>query len=246
MVEVNLSYYIDLYTGAHIGTGMGFAKMVDETVYRAGKGKGGGVRLPYIPGSSLKGKVKSRCEALAKRLNIRICNERKCKHDLCLLCRLFGSTFVPGSIHFSDAILVQEWKDIARRDIHDPFELSIIRTGNKLERATRTTEQDFLFSYEQTSDGLRFQGSIEGEVNTRPQEDILKELPLELWILIVGLQSVDKIGGGRSHGLGRCSIRVNNINGKDYRYNQLLELLGQDEYPLGLSEYDQKRNDSDS
>lgn len=245
MAKVDLIYHIDLHTGIHIGSGLGFAKMVDETICRAGSAKGDGAKLPYVPGSSVKGKVKSRCESLANRLNIRVCKDRKCKQNLCVICRLFGSPFTPGGLRFSDAILVKDWENIADHRIQDPFELSIIRTGNKLERATRTTEQDFLFSYEQTADGLRFEGAITGEVNILPQDaKLYSQLSMEIWLLIVGLQLVDKIGGGRSHGLGRCSINVDKINGNDLQQNQILNLLGQDEYPLGLSEYDQRNNNN--
>lgn len=251
MAELDLSYHIDLYTGLHIGTGVGFAKMVDDTVCRAGPAKGSGVRLPCIPGSSVKGKVKSRCEALANRMDIRICQDRKCKHDLCLICRLFGSPYTPGGLYFSDAVLIQEWQNIAKphngQTVQNPFELSIVRTGNKVERATRTVEPEFLFSHEQTADGLRFEGSIIGEVNARSQNDISTELPLEIWMLVVGMQSVDKIGGLRSRGSGRCRIRVNEINvdGQSFTYDQLITMLGQDDYLLGLSEYD-KRNKSNT
>jgi CRISPR/Cas system CSM-associated protein Csm3 (group 7 of RAMP superfamily) len=206
---------------------------------------GSGVRLPCIPGSSLKGKVRSRCEALARSFGLRLCvkGDRVCKRNPCIVCRLFGSAYTPGRLRFADALLTEPWRLLARPEpgkeaeaTRDPFVLSAVRTGNKLERATRTVEQDFLFSLEYTADRLQFAGSIHGHLDDRTFAGEALVLPAEAWLLIVGLQLVDKLGGGRSRGSGRCRITVSHlsINGGE----NLVGNLPHDDCLLGLSDYE--------
>lgn len=87
-MEVRLEYRVNLTTPLHIGTGMGFAQMVDDTLVRAmSKEKSGSyapdLRVPYIPGSSLKGKLRYQTQRLADLFGIKVCartqEERVCK-----------------------------------------------------------------------------------------------------------------------------------------------------------------------
>jgi CRISPR/Cas system CSM-associated protein Csm3 (group 7 of RAMP superfamily) len=215
MTLIELTYRIRLLTPLHIGTGTGFARMVDDTVVRAGAAKGEGVHLPCIPGSSVKGKTRSRCEAIGNMLGLDLCDKRKCKRNPCVICRLFGSTYVSGNLYFSDALLIREWQAVGRPLTNDtgsePFALATVRTGNKSERATRTVEPDFLFSHEYAAKDLEYKGTIHGQICTREIEGMGQPLPVEGWLLVVGLQAVDKIGGLRSRGLGRCRIEIKEL-----------------------------------
>lgn len=244
MTLIELTYHIRLSTPLHIGTGTGFARMVDDTVVRAGSAKGEGERLPCIPGSSVKGKTRSRCEAIANMLGLNLCDERKCKRNPCIICRLFGSTYVSGFLYFSDALLIREWQAVGRpltgNSGANPFSLATVRTGNKSERATRTVEPDFLFSHEYAAKDLQYEGTIKGQVNSRETQGIELPLPLEGWLLIVGLQAVDKIGGLRSRGLGRCRVEVQSlfVNAETENLAENLnELLTKEDYILGLDDY---------
>jgi CRISPR/Cas system CSM-associated protein Csm3 (group 7 of RAMP superfamily) len=246
---LELSYRLDFATSLHVGTGMGFTKMVDDTICRAGPALGRGAQLPCVPGSSMKGKVRSRCEALARSLGLRLCEkgERVCKQRPCIICRLFGSAYTPGRLRFSDALLTEPWCRLARPEFghevetaRNPFILSSVRMGNKLERATRTVEQDLLFSLEYTADRLQFGGSIQGYLDDRTFAGDSLTLPVEAWLLLVGLQLVDKLGGGRSRGLGRCRITLSSltIDGGENLADDLPARLLTDENLLGLSMYE--------
>ena len=260
MARIELLYHLRLLAPVHIGTGMGFAKMVDDLTARAGPARGGGARLPYIPGSAVKGKVRSRCEALAQTLELRVCTaptarpeqetrgERRCKRRLCVICGLFGSPYAAGPLHFSDALLTKEWqragtrlgRDLGTgREMTDPFALTAVRTGNQIERATHTVEPDFLFSLEHTADDLQFEGSIVGQITPRPINGLNLTLPLEGWLFVVGLQAVDKVGGLRSRGWGRCRIVVTSlkVDGTELAAD-LSGLLAQEDYLLGVAEYE--------
>jgi CRISPR/Cas system CSM-associated protein Csm3 (group 7 of RAMP superfamily) len=256
LTNLEIAYRVNLSTALHIGTGTGFAKMIDDLFVRAGPAKGEGLRLPCIPGSSIKGKTRSRCEAIANMLKLYICGdsaERKCKKKPCILCRIFGSTFNPGTLYFPDAQLVKEFAKLSRRqsegDHADPFALSLTRAGNKVERATRTVEPDFLFSIENTAEELLFEGSITGAIESPHADKINVPLPLEGWLLLVGLRAIDKIGGLRSRGLGRCQITVTKLTvdgeEKENLASNLSDLLAKEDYLLGLSEYEM-RNSSDA
>lgn len=263
MTRLELHYEVHLRAPMHIGTGMGFAKMVDDLVVRAGPAKGDQSRLPCIPGSSLKGKIRSRCESLSHTLNLTVCTSppasqvpprlddrgpRRCKRRLCVICRLFGSPYSPGHLSFSDALLVKEWQRVGAhlgrdssnsRDANDPHHLAAVRAGNKIERAARTVESDFLFSSEQTADDLRYAGSIIGSIDPRPVEGLNLVLPIEAWLLTLGLQAVDKIGGQRSRGLGRCRITITSLKagGEDLTAD-LDSLITREDYLLGVAEYE--------
>lgn len=214
MTRVEIAYRIELLTPLHIGTGMGFARMVDDMVVRAGPARGAGARLPCVPGSSVKGKARSRCEALARAMNLGPCGEVKCKNNPCVICRLFGSPFVAGTLHFSDALVPEEMSAFARTagvdegKTFDPFSLSTVRAGNKLERATRTVQPEFLFSIEHASEHLHLEGAVSGQIGGDQTSGSDAGALLAVYLLIAGLQSVDKIGGLRSRGLGRCRITI--------------------------------------
>ncbi len=248
MTRLDITYRIYLATPMHIGTGMGYAKMIDDMVTRAGPARGAGARLPCLPGSSIKGKARSRCEALASTLRLKICGERKCKMNPCIVCRIFGTAFSPGGLQFSDALLDRKMSVFARlpgssrESAADPFALSAVRAGNKMERATRTVEPDFLFSIEHTADQLQYEGSIKGQVDDRNSQELNLRMPLEGWLLTVGLLSVDKVGGLRSRGMGRCRITITGfvVEGREEEdlAGDLADLLFEEDYLLGLSEYE--------
>jgi CRISPR/Cas system CSM-associated protein Csm3 (group 7 of RAMP superfamily) len=260
MARIELLYHLRLLAPLHIGTGTGFAKMVDDLTVRAGPARGSGAQLPCIPGSAVKGKVRSRCEALAQTLKLSVCTvptdrseqetrgERRCKRHLCVICRLFGSPYTAGPLHFSDALLTKEWqiagtrlgRDIGTdREIVDPFALTVVRTSNQIERTTRTVKPDFLFSLEHTADDLQFGGSIIGQITPRPINGLNVTLPLEGWLFVVSLQAVDKIGGLRSRGWGRCHIAITSlkVDGTELTAD-LNGLLAQEDYLLGVAEYE--------
>jgi len=79
-------------------------------------------RTVYLPGSSLKGAVRSYCEKIGRTVGLKVCNpltdescgrrlERKARtasgaqlyQDLCPICRLFGHTVMASHIWFADA-----------------------------------------------------------------------------------------------------------------------------------------------
>ena len=64
-MHLELSYTLRQETAAHVGTGMGFTKMVDDLVARAGPEQIASHGLPYLPGSGVKGVVRQAARELA-------------------------------------------------------------------------------------------------------------------------------------------------------------------------------------
>lgn len=261
---LHLEYRVRFCQAMRVGAGLGFARIVDDSIVRTA-GPGPGPWLPYIPGSSIKGRVRSHCQQLGYALSrsmdqagrkskLMPCDAvRVCKNDPCVQCRLFGSPFTPGSLRFSDARLSQEMQallglsDSSQPSAQDPFVYSQARTGIKLERATRTVEPDFLFSLEHADPDLVFEGSITGLINLRPPLPGTEQgLPAELWLLVVGLRMVDKLGGMKSRGLGRCRIEITRLvtDGCNDLTTRLDELLGEGDSLLGVDYYDEPRIES--
>ncbi|MFQ6028578.1 MAG: RAMP superfamily CRISPR-associated protein [Dehalococcoidia bacterium] len=217
-MRIDLEYLVQLQGPIHVGSGVGFARMVDDLMVRTSLPDRPEVEVPYIPGSTIKGRVRANSRRLADLLGLTVCNrggqDRVCKQLPCIQCRLFGSTFFPGELNFQDSLLTLDWQTLAllphsrRDDGLAPLALSSIRQGNQLERGTRTTQPDFLFSMEHTAEQLRFTGKITGSFTPAHPEGWTSLLPQECWMLISSLQMVDKIGGMKGRGLGRCKVQV--------------------------------------
>ncbi len=103
---------IEAVTGLHIGgSGAGYEiGGVDQTVIRDVRG------YPYIPGSSLKGKMRSLLEWSTGHINDgdggrdpkRIGDVHRCDRPECPVCRLFGSSAVEGRLAGPTRVLVRD------------------------------------------------------------------------------------------------------------------------------------------
>lgn len=169
---------IESKTGLHIGTGRDVMQIggVDNPVVRDPL-----TREPYIPGSSLKGKMRSLLEkqefAIAankveeffkKNLGKNI-RHHECDSEVCKICRLFGASTGsgvsqnrPARLSISDAHMTEESKtklekiDTGLYLTELKFENSLDRitsaaTPRQIERIPRGTEFNFYISYEQDS-----------------------------------------------------------------------------------------------
>jgi len=103
------------------GEGMADPSVPDMAFVRTGT-PGGGPSTVYLPGSSLKGVVRSHCERIARTLGVDCCNpvseKEACRLEMaeddlqrqseiyrkvCPLCRTFGSTQIASRVRFADA-----------------------------------------------------------------------------------------------------------------------------------------------
>ena len=159
-------------------------------------------------------------------------------------CRLFGSTFTPSGLRFSEAHLIPdlnyEFSHEGENRQEDRFMSEQVRAGIQMQRASRTVEQGHLFSIEHTDANLIFEGSITGFINNRTQAGVPPSFPAELWMLIASLRMVDKLGGQKSRGLGRCKFEPTllKVDGNLHDAKQIDALMNNEDSVIGVELYD--------
>jgi CRISPR/Cas system CSM-associated protein Csm3 (group 7 of RAMP superfamily) len=239
--RIAIDYTIEMLSNFHIGSGAGVAGLADRTVLRAAN------KELIIPGSTIKGRARHHCEQLCRSLGLYICGGRAVDSELCkdgqppcLICRLFGSEWMPNTLRFSDAQLTDFLRNIVRGQ-HDgggEFDYQTIScTRTRLNRILRRVEEGALFTFEEGTEGLVFEGRISGSLLSTDME--VMGLPLELLALLVSLSLIDRFGGKKTIGLGECAITINSVAVErqvspvalqDVIKNHLEELVLYDEY----------------
>ena len=208
-------------TALRIGAGAGDLDGVDLPVIKDAAG------LPFFPGASLKGVVRSTVEALLRGserhpAGLWACDpladedssfvRKGCgQHERgnrpgvkpgghCAVCRLFGSHVVASHVRFSDALLLASDRDRGVAAI--PVE---VRDGVSIDRDLRRARGARKFDFEVVSPGTEFAVEIFVE---NPQ-------PWLMGLLVVGFDQLAEgftaLGGFTSRGLGRVSFDWSSI-----------------------------------
>lgn len=170
---------------------------------------------PLLPGSSLKGRLRHRCERIARALDVYCCAapvaERMCPHywggrddapppiegsehlgPHCPLCLIFGSPWWPSPLSFSDTKVRLSG---AMEGEEDDVELTALRTGVSINRRLGTAQDKKLFVTRTGAPGLPlvYRGTATGRL---PADKGLEGL------LFAGLLDLDRVAGDNSRGLG--------------------------------------------
>ena len=211
--KIRISGNILVKTGMHIGGSGAFAAIgaVDSPIIRDAR-----TNLPMIPGSSLKGKMRS---LLAKEFNERVVEPNE-DHER--ITRLFGSSkrgnIKRSRLLFSDMVLKneEELRDAGLQSMTEvKFENTIDRitaeaNPRQIERAIRTSTFDFELIYEITDENEN-----QVEEDSKVIRDGLKLLEL------------DYLGGSGSRGY--CKVAFENLKATtvfgNYDVKTLNELL---------------------
>lgn len=211
--HVAIDYTLRFTSAFHCGTGLS-RLLLDRTVRRDVEGN------LLIPGSTLKGALRHRCEQLATLFDISApsphdeqaaLNEYNSPN---ILSYLFGSRVQPGGLWFDDLKL-------SDADRHSSFKglQTSERTQVSLSRMTGTAKRQLLFSSEFGTSNLAFCGDISGFLPHQPFDETLPSYPL-LILLWAGLKSLERIGGNKSTGMGHCSITIDNFKVGDHTYSE--------------------------
>ena len=212
--KIKFSAQIRLETGLHIGGSDAFAAIgaIDSPII-----KDPITNLPIIPGSSLKGKMRT---LLAKVYNEKVAE--KPSDDSDILSRLFGNSnderFKMGRLIFRDAFLsnADELDSLGARSYTEvKFENTIDRitaeaTPRQIERAIRNSTFDFELIYEIT------------DKNENQVEEDFKVIRDGLKLL-----ELDYLGGSGSRGYGKVAfenLKATTVFG-NYDVKTLNELL---------------------
>lgn len=230
MTEIRIApLIIEMAAPLHIGTGFRRG-LVHRTVLRDGAGQ------PFLPASSLKGRVRSACESLLPTLGLKPCHApypqslADCRRDECLACRIFGAPGRGTELYWHDAML-KDWisvKGCPREELaYGQFQT---RTQVQLSRARGLAAEAYLYSSEASAPNLVFEAplGITGYLELTPIMDD-PDLSYELVLLLAGLELVHAIGGEVSRGLGQCKIVVPphiQVNGEDRDVAPMLDNIG--------------------
>ncbi len=248
--RIHLTYTLSFDTPFHFGTGVREG-LIDRTIVRDGQG------YLYVPGSTLKGVLRERCEQLARfydqagvasphdeRAALLRLNQRQ--HGL--LTRIFGSQSQPGRLFFDDAHQSSEDRKQYSRphtrehDNSQPDEKKsdhlykslqvMVSTQVRLDRLTRTAADKALYTSEFGANALTFRGTIQGWLACSAIPKLAQERTpptYSLLLLLAGLRLVDRLGGNKSTGKGRCrcDITTLEINGNAAPPGAWLDWLGQ-------------------
>jgi len=226
--RIELVYELAFQTPFHCGTGLR-AGLIDRAVVRDAAG------YLYVPGSSIKGALRMHCEGLSrlyeqaeKDLQERIDSPHDTKRALwgmgnriTMVTRIFGSQSQPGRLFFDDARQSendQRQYDSRERDGKRKYQRlqTNLYTQVRLDRPTRTAVAGALYTSEFGTRDIVFQGNITGWLECTPIEHLPKKPTYSLVLLLAGLHALDRLGGNRSTGKGKCKCNITQlfINGE--------------------------------
>lgn len=233
---INIEYQIQFEKPFHLGTGLRRG-LLDRSVCRDANG------YLYIPGSTLKGVLREKCEQIARVFGLPAIsphNEREAldrfRDDTDIVDRIFGSRYKPGELYFDNANLIEEDQKlfdsdsdrISERYIHLQTET---RMQTSISRALGTVREQALFQSEFGIRTLCFEGQVYGHLEGfRIDEET--QWNYSLLLLVAGICVNDQIGANKSTGMGRysCEILKLEINDAPIETTSLLANLPYLEY----------------
>lgn len=197
--KIEITGKIEVITGMHIGGNSSFAAIgaVDSPVIKDER-----TGLPIIPGSSLKGKMRT---LLAKKYNKEIAKDPN--EDAECLTDLFGSAkkdnVKTSRVIFSD-MLMSNWDELKKQGLYSKTE---IKFENSINRTTAVANPRQI---ERTIRGSEFDLNIIYDVDYLKDEAEAEEtLKKDMAILADGfkLLEYDYLGGNGSRGYGKVKFK---------------------------------------
>jgi len=170
--------------------------------------------LPYIPPSTIRGRIKASLQEFCTINDTRytLCSLHKLKNNKsplpsydCPLCRVFGA---PGGeimrgFFFSGAYVPETNREIIKRINEDLQGASLYkRTRNQIDRQLRRAREDALFSVGAGNAFYFFEGAVLEEPLHQGIDNHLRESDLAL--IMTGMRLITEMGLSKNRGLGRC------------------------------------------
>lgn len=214
---VQIDYELAFSAPFHFGTGISTG-VIDRSVIRDADGN------LYMPASTFKGVVREHCEQLCRFYlpGAQIASPHDTYAALAqfgrgptLISRIFGSQLYPGNLRFNDARQEQESKNTYKE-----IQTNIL-TQVRINRLTRTAADEALYTSEFGARYLLFEGTIKGQLNCTPIEELAVTIQgqepytltptYSLLVLLAGLLMVERLGGNKSTGKGQCRCSITNV-----------------------------------
>lgn len=202
----------------HVGTGQA-SPTTDAGVARDFHGR------PFIPGSSLKGALRSAIERRVEWLGLRSCylEKGKClseadetwrrrqladrksdmEQELCPVCQVFGATVFGGKVQIDDLSLAKPFEPLVASLIE-------VRDGVGIDRDAGTAAENLKFNYEVVPSLTAFGFYLTAENLAAADAALLALGLLEL------MNGATPLGGKSTRGLGRCRLHVESIYHFDF------------------------------
>lgn len=232
---ITIDYYIRFETPFHFGTGLR-RNLLDRSVSRDANDH------LYIPGSTLKGVLRERCEQIARLVGLHAVSPHDEQEAIAgfrdntdIVDRIFGSRYKPGKLYFDNATMVKDNRDFfysdssqkSKRYIHLQTEE---RTQTSISRVLGTVREQALFQSEFGIKTLCFEGRVYGYLEGFHIDE--NEWSYSLLLLVAGIRANDRIGANKSTGMGKydCDIREIKVNDATIKVADLLASLGELEY----------------
>ena len=146
--------------------------------------------------------------------------------------RIFGARHHPGHLFFEDARQTETSKEEYDSREHDEESRGKYKglqidfyTQARLDRPTRTAVAGALYTSEFGTRDFIFEGNIKGWLQCSKIETLTDDPAAptySLLLLLAGLHMIDRLGGNKSAGKGKCECEVEKvtINNKDYKKEQ--------------------------
>lgn len=175
---------IEVKTPFNIASGEADGYIHKRTVRFRGK--------PYIPGSTIKGKVRNNFYKLVLPHHVEgLCN--------CPLCAIFGGRgYNPSRIYIDDLVMEENDKGQHQAEKDHAF----IRVSSAMDRYKRTAKREALFITEAVKPAVFI-----GTITVYFDDDTLKyKQDLEL-----AIKMIDSVGGGGSRGYGKVKVYLEEV-----------------------------------
>jgi CRISPR-associated protein Csm3 len=204
--KIELKAELELLSGLHIGGSTAFASIgaVDSPVIKDPL-----TNRPIIPGSSIKGKMRS---LLARSLNESVACDTKDDNDK--IKQLFGATLpeiIPSRLIFSDLIMTEkEEKSLKERGARQLTEVKFENSINRISAVANPRQIERVIA------GSKFEFSLiyeRAQKNNKPGEEVEfledSEVVEDFEIILHGLQLLeyDYLGGSGTRGYGKVKFR---------------------------------------
>ena len=227
---ISIDYHIQFKTPFHFGTGLR-RNLLDRSVSRDAND------YLYIPGSTLKGVLRERCEQIARLVELSVVNPHddqgavsSFRDNIDIVDRIFGSRYKAGELYFDNATMVKDDQNSfdSSQNSKRYFNLQTEeRTQTSISRLLGTVREQALYQSEFGIRTLCFKGRIYGYLEGFHIE--IKEWSYSLVLLVAGVCANDRIGANKSTGMGKydCDIREMKVNDTTIEVADLLESLGE-------------------
>lgn len=232
---INIDYHIEFETPFHFGTGLRRG-LLDRSVCRDAND------YLYVPGSTLKGVFRERCEQIARLFGLPTLSphdEHKAiagfQGNVNIVDRIFGSRYKPGELYFDNATMAEEDQKFFDFDSGNPESKKRYahlqteeRTQTSISRILGTVREQALFHSEFGIKALCFEGQVYGYLEGFGDENEDRYLSPLLVLLVAGICACDQIGANKSTGMGKCICQISElkVNYEKIAVECLLENLG--------------------